>query len=91
MVSAIPESLLISDLRQLMQMKGMETCPLFLGDNYMLEDLFAKTRYYTPDECIYVFNKQLEFVLLPDGILRPNGREFRKLMEIINNGKEETT
>lgn len=33
MVSAIPESLLISDLRQLMQMKGMETCPLFLGGN----------------------------------------------------------
>lgn len=53
----------------------------------MLEDMwpniFAKTRYYTPNECIEVGNKELEFVLLPNDIRRPNGREYRKLMEII--------
>ena len=49
--------------------------------------MFAKTRYFTPSECIYVGNKELEFVLLPNDIRRPNGREYRQLMEIINNGK----
>lgn len=53
----------------------------------MLEDiwpnLFAKTRYFTPNECIEVGNKELEFVLLPNDIRRPNGREYRKLTEII--------
>lgn len=57
----------------------------------MLSDVFAKTRYYTPDECVAVGNRELEFVLLPNDIRRPNGREYRKLMEIINNGKEKTT
>ena len=52
----------------------------------MYPDMFAKTRYYTPDECIAIGNKELEFVLLPNDIRRPNGREYRKLMEIINNG-----
>ena len=51
----------------------------------MYPDMFAKTRYYTPDECIAIGNKELQFVLLPNDIRRPNGREYRKLMEIINN------
>lgn len=51
----------------------------------MWSDMFAKTRYYTPNECIAIGNKELEFVLLPNGIRRPNGREYRKLMELINN------
>lgn len=50
----------------------------------MWPDLFAKTRYYTPDECIAIGNRELEFVLLPNGIRRPNAREYRKLMEVIN-------
>lgn len=53
--------------------------------------LYAQTRYFTPDECIYIGNKELQFVLLPNDIRRPNGREFRQLMEIITNVKEETT
>lgn len=59
----------------------------------MLEDMwpniFAKTRYYTPNECIEVGNKELEFVLLPNDIRRPNGREYRKLMEIVKMTKEQ--
>lgn len=46
-------------------------------------DIFAKTRYYTPEECVVIGNKELEMVLLPNDIRRPNGREYRKLMEII--------
>ena len=48
-------------------------------------------RYYTPNECVYEGKEQLKLVLLPNDIRRPNGREFRKLMEIIDNGKKETT
>ncbi|MBR2553846.1 MAG: hypothetical protein IKE94_03190 [Aeriscardovia sp.] len=57
----------------------------------MWSDIIAKTRYCAPNECFAVFNKELDFVLLPNDIRRPNGREYRKLTEIINNGKEETT
>ena len=53
--------------------------------------MWCQTRYYTPDECIKTYNKELEFVLLPHDIRRPNGREYRKLMEIVNHGKKETT
>ena len=53
--------------------------------------MWCQIRYYTPDECIETYNKELEFVLLPNDIRRPNGREYRKLMEIVTNGKEETT
>lgn len=53
--------------------------------------MFAKTRYFTPNECIYIGNKELEFVLLPNDIRRPNGREYRRLMEIVDNGKKENT
>lgn len=53
--------------------------------------MFAKTRYFTPKEYIDVGNKELEFILLPNDIRRPNGREYRRLMEIIDNGKKETT
>ena len=53
--------------------------------------MWCQIRYFTLDECIETFNKELEFVLLPNNIRRPNGREFKQLMEIINNGKKETT
>lgn len=53
--------------------------------------MFGKTRYFTPNECVYVGNKELQFVLLPNDIRRPNGREYRRLMEIIDNGKKENT
>ena len=64
---------------------------MFIDFYDIYPDMFAKTRYYTPDECIAIGNKELEFVLLPNNIRRPNGREYRLLMEIIDNGKEETT
>ena len=50
--------------------------------------MIGKQAYWTPDEIIFIGNKELDFVLLPNDIRRPNGREFRKLMEAAHDNKE---
>lgn len=50
-----------------------------------------RTRYFTAKEAICVGKQELKLVLLPNDVRRPNGREFRKLMEIMNNDKEKST
>lgn len=50
--------------------------------------MICKRAYWTPDEIIIIVNKELDLVLLPDDIRRPNGREFRKLMEAAHDNKE---
>lgn len=50
--------------------------------------MIGKHAYWTHDEIIFIGNKELDLVLLPNDIRRPNGREFRKLMEVLHDNKE---
>ena len=50
--------------------------------------MICKRAYWTPNEIIFIGNKELDFVLLPNDIRRPNGREFRKLMEVADDNKK---
>ena len=52
--------------------------------------MISKRAYWTPDEIIFIGNKELDLVLLPNDIRRPNGREFRKLMEVVEHDNKKS-